>query len=93
MNILSFDNLPELVGKKIRWQANIYKGNIGYYDYGLTGGITIIKEIDISKRSPILKEEKIDEKSDDIIYAFRDRSDNDVLSFSDSDRFISFEII
>lgn len=93
MNILTFDLLPDLVGKQIRWQADIYKGNLGYYDYGLTGGVTSIKEIDISKRSPILKEEKIDKDSDDLIYAFRDRSTKDVLSFSDSDRFIYYELI
>ena len=58
--------LPTLVGKVIEWNAEAYKHNKPYH------GTERIIEIDLSKRKPIIKTEKIDSTSDDLIFAFVD---------------------
>ena len=82
--------LPSLVGKKIKWDAPIYSGNLGHYGYGLDGGIFILKGIDITKRCPIVEVEIIEGANP--IYIFVETYGTDhVLCYTDSDRFVSFE--
>jgi hypothetical protein len=83
-------NLPYLVGRKIKWYAPIYKGNLGYYGYGEDGGTCIIKAIDLKARKPIVETEIIE--GADISYGFHDNATQSMIAYSDSDRIISFEI-
>jgi len=91
METLSLTKLKKIVGKTIKWNAPAYHANSGFFGKGLYGGITKITEIDSSLRRPILQEQKVDEKSDSIIFAFVDA--DSILNYSDSDRLVSFEII
>ena len=100
---LTLANLSELVGKTIEWRAAAYKENSGYH------GIETILEIDLTKRSPIINTELVDETSDNLHYAFVDDhgleavekgykyliadGTNNCLSYSDSDREIFFKIV
>ena len=89
---LTIEILQGLLGKTIKWQAPIYSANVGYYGHGLTGGITKIIKIDASQRRPILEAEKLDPASDDICFAFKSDFD-DILAFSDEDRFVTYKLI
>jgi hypothetical protein len=85
--LLTKENLPELVGKRIKWEAPIYKHNLGHYGYGLDGGICKILEVDLHNRRPITA---LIEEGANIDYAFIELVGS-YISFSDYDRIISFE--
>jgi hypothetical protein len=83
-------NLENLVGRKIKWHADMYKHNIGYYGRGKDGGICIIKSLDFKNRKPILDAEIIE--GADIRFAFFDGFEPSFIAYSDSDRLITFEL-
>ena len=106
---LTLSNLESLVGKTIVWEAEAYKANQGFHGYGCYGGIEKITKVDLTARRPIVETEKVDTKSDNLTFAFVDdhtltghsegykfhRADgtNNVLSFSDADREVFYEVI
>lgn len=79
---LTLSNLASIVGKTIIWEAEAYRANQGYHGYGCYGGKEKITEIDLTKRSPIVKSEKIDPKSDGLTYAFVD--DHSMIAASET---------
>lgn len=88
---LTIENLPSLVGKTIKWSAPIYKGNQGHWGRGLAGGIATITSVKLEERKPI--KAKIIE-GDQIEFGFIDKPwTGDCVAYSDSDRYISFEIV
>jgi hypothetical protein len=82
---MTFIALETLVGKTIKWSAPSAKENRPY------SGIDKIISIDLKDRTP-LKTEVIE--GDDLSFAFvDDMMKNEFLSYSDSYRVVSFEII
>lgn len=88
--ILTSEILPTLVDKTISWSAPIYKSNLGHLGYGTAGGVVKITAVDIDDRRPI-KADIIE--GDNICYAFQDEFNPGYISYSDSDRFVGFEVI
>lgn len=89
--ILTAEILPSLVGKTINWAAPIYKGNLGYYGYGIDGGIATITEVNMAQRWPI--KARIIEGSD-INFGYIEKPwTEDYVAYSDADRPVSFEVV
>jgi hypothetical protein len=82
--LLTSEILPSLVGKTISWGAAAGKGNESYK------GVAKITAVDMSERRPITAETI---EGDDIWYAFQDEFNPGHISYSDSDRFVGFEVI
>jgi hypothetical protein len=82
--ILTAEILPTLVGKTISWSAPAAKENHPY------GGVSKIIAVDMSQRRPIT-EEVIE--GDELSYAFQDEFNPGYLAYSDSDRFVGFQVI
>lgn len=88
-----------LIGRIIKWEADIYQGNLGHFGYGKAGGVVTITKVDPTNRWPILEAEI--HEGDNIRYAFNEwvspgeeatqKSLGEFLCFSDSDRYISYE--
>lgn len=80
--------LPNLLGKQIRWYAPSSKYNQNYT------GVAIITSVNLEERRPITSE-TVD--GDELDYAFNDDMDDvdgeAVISYSDSYRNVSFEIL
>ncbi|TWP29159.1 hypothetical protein ETU09_04775 [Apibacter muscae] len=77
----------QLIGKTIEWHAPAYHANEPY------SGISIITEIDLSKRFPI---SCTNIKGDGLEYAFLDtfkEDDSIIFSYSEYDRFVTFKVI
>jgi hypothetical protein len=84
LQFLTSENLPSLVGKTITWAAPAYRNNEPY------GGVCKITAVDMNERRPI-KAETIE--GDEIWFAFQDEFNPGHISYSDSDRFVSFEVV
>lgn len=82
--VLTADILSTLVGKTISWVAPGHSSNGNYQ------GIAKIESVELAKRNPI--QAKIIE-GDELNYAFNDDFHPGYISFSDSDRFVMFEIL
>ena len=97
--ILLKENVTDLIGKTIKWNAPAYEMNSPY------GGTALIKAIDFTQRRPITAETI---SGDDIGYAFLDNyglklnpdgesysitDDNTAFAYSDGDRAIEFEVL
>lgn len=78
---LTINHLPTLVGKTIEWKAPAYSGNAPYT------GISTIESVNPQESRPI-KSATIE--GDNLNYAF---IDGDLLSYSDSSRYVTFRII
>ncbi|MFN3802468.1 hypothetical protein [Belliella pelovolcani] len=82
--ILTSEILPTLIGKTISWSAPAARENNPY------AGICKITAVDMNERRPI-KAETIE--GDEIWYSFQDEFNPGYISYSDSDRFVGFEVI
>ena len=89
-NLVDKSILPNLIGKTIKWECPIYKANLGHYGYGLDGGTFILKAIDLSAKKPIVEVEIIEGADPKFIFVEKYENDN-ILCYSDSDRFVYFE--
>lgn len=87
-------------GKLIRWEAPIYEGNEGFYGQGKAGGIAkvhnVLKSLTCEKPEHFLKAGII--QGDDINCAKAGGKhvpsrEEGLFHFSDSDRFVMFEIV
>lgn len=72
--------ISTLEGQLFNWKAPIYRANQGFYGYGLAGGYATVVD---GKLTPLA--------GDDIKYA--SVSFDGLMSFSDSDRLIEFEVV
>ena len=96
---LKVSDLVSLVGKTIKWDAFTNPINHGYFGKGHDGGICIIRKINDNPESPtlynsvrpILEVEIIE--GADITTAHIDFFKKDVLSFTDNDRHICYEVL
>lgn len=79
---LTTNNIQYLIGKTIKWNAPAYKGNKD------NEGICIIRSYLFNERNP-LRCSTI--KGDNLEYAFL-CNNNDIFSYSDEDRFVTFII-
>lgn len=84
MKAITKENISELIGKTVKWEAPAYHANTGYHGLGLYGGVTKIIAVDPEAMRPIIQVEKEDEKSDPLELAFWDYDGS--LTFSDGDR-------
>lgn len=82
--LLTAEILPSLLGKTINWSAPAYKGNEPYE------GVAKITAVDMEQRRPITAETI---EGDEIWFAFQDEFNPGHISYSDSDRFVGFEVI
>lgn len=80
MELLHSSVISTLEGQLINWKAPIYKSNQGFYGYGLTGGYATVVD------------GKLTTIAGDAI-EFASVSYDGIMSFSDSDRFIEFEVV
>jgi len=72
--------ISTLEGQLFNWKAPIYKANQGFYGYGLAGGYATVVD---GKLTTIA--------GDNIEFA--SVSNDGIMSFSDSDRLIEFEVV
>lgn len=84
-NLMQVYGLENLVGKKVKWKAPASKYNKDYE------GIDIINEVNLNERRPLVC---TCIEGDELKYAFiDDLADNAVLSYSDSYRFVTYQIL
>lgn len=84
--IITIQNLPTLVGKTIKWSAPAAQGNKA------AKGIAKITAVDLSKHQPITAE-IIEGRNLQFAFIDRDYNPGGSIGFSDSDRYISFQIV
>jgi len=79
----------ELIGKTIQWNAPAYKHNKPY------SGVSKIVGVDRTNRKPLITETI---SGDNLSYAFIDEFnpedlENEMMCYSDGERYITFEIL
>lgn len=80
-------NIPQLIGKRIRWSAPVAADNAKYGD---CGGTAIIRAYKPQEHNP-LEVETI--KGDNLGWAFFDGPGNGWLAYGDGGRYISFKVL
>lgn len=84
MKTLNINEIANLVGKTIKWQAPAAEGNETY------GGIARIIGVNKEERFPITVETV---SGDNLHFAFVDSFQEDgTMSYSDDDRYVTYEL-